>query len=127
MMDAKIKTEWLKALRGERNGPGGKPYQQCGGRLRKDEAFCCLGVLCDIVKRDTRGFGYWREETFFITGLNALNSSPSALPRAVSAHAGFKNQAANPNSRIPGFFSLAGMNDGGKTFAEIADVIEAQL
>lgn len=36
-----IKQKWIKALRsGE--------YQQTKGRLKRDDGFCCLGVLCDV-------------------------------------------------------------------------------
>ena len=40
-MDAKLKADWVKALRsGE--------YRQTRGVLQHGDAFCCLGVLCVV-------------------------------------------------------------------------------
>lgn len=40
-MDAKIKADWIAALRsGE--------WKQARGQLHKDGAYCCLGVLCEV-------------------------------------------------------------------------------
>ena len=43
-MDADLKAKWLEALR------SGK-YEQTQGTLRDGDAFCCLGVLCDLTGR----------------------------------------------------------------------------
>jgi hypothetical protein len=40
-MNKKLKVEWLEALRFGR-------YTQAQGVLRRDNSFCCLGVLCDL-------------------------------------------------------------------------------
>ncbi len=52
--------KWIKALE------SGK-YRQAQGLLRKTDesrgdAFCCLGVACDIVKKDVKG--KWNGDTF---------------------------------------------------------------
>lgn len=55
-MDKELKRKWVEALR------SGK-YEQGHGALRKDDKFCCLGVLCDVV--DPNGWSedcYWRGE-----------------------------------------------------------------
>lgn len=44
-MKPKIKKRWIEALR------SGK-YAQTKDVLRNEEGFCCLGVLCDVVKED---------------------------------------------------------------------------
>lgn len=41
-MDAGLKQKWVKALR------SGK-YEQARGCLKSNNAFCCLGVLADLV------------------------------------------------------------------------------
>ena len=41
-MDAMLKKKWLCALRYGN-------YEQTKGRLRNDDGFCCLGVLCDLI------------------------------------------------------------------------------
>jgi len=47
-MNAEIKEKWIAAL------VSGK-YSQVKGKLRRDNGYCCLGVLCDI-KED----GKWK-------------------------------------------------------------------
>lgn len=42
-MDAKLKADWVKALR------SGK-YRQARMALRKEGGFCCLGVLCRVAR-----------------------------------------------------------------------------
>ena len=42
MMDKKLKTRWIKALR------SGK-YPQATNGLRTETGYCCLGVLCDLI------------------------------------------------------------------------------
>ena len=56
-MNPKIKEKWLKALRsGE--------YKQGRESLRKDDKYCCLGVLCDIAPKK---LGMWgTQDTGFI-------------------------------------------------------------
>lgn len=45
-MNKKIKRLWVKALKsGE--------YTQTRHALRKDDSFCCLGVLCDLHSKET--------------------------------------------------------------------------
>ena len=78
------------------------------------------------MKRDTEGFGYWRKGAFHITGSPDLDRYTGILPPAVSAHA--KLEMRNPDVYgVAPVYSVAEMNDTGNTFAEIADVIEAQL
>lgn len=106
---------WVAALRsGE--------YKQGKSLLHnsKTHAMCCLGVACEL----------------YIQAGNALTKSDGggALRGAVA----YDHDAHVPpprvlewvgiNSRVGGFGlnSLAEMNDSGKSFAEIADVIESQ-
>lgn len=44
-MNQKIKKKWIEALR------SGK-YKQGKTLLRSANKFCCLGVLCDIIKNE---------------------------------------------------------------------------
>ena len=53
-MNQQIKQLWVNALRsGE--------YKQATGRLRKNDGYCCLGVLCDLHSKTT-GEGHWEGE-----------------------------------------------------------------
>lgn len=47
-----FKDRWIEALYSG-------AYQQSRGSLRKDDTFCCLGVLCDLV--DPEG---WKKNPF---------------------------------------------------------------
>ena len=97
-MKEEIKNKWVKALRsGE--------YAQGTGCLVEDGRFCCLGVLCDISETNKREWG-----------------SFAGLPHSVKDWAGM--------SSIFGHFGistcLSELNDSGKTFIDIADVIEKE-
>ncbi len=108
-MNADIKTEWLKRLRSG-------DYQQGRSYLRKYDGaaqrFCCLGVLCDI--HDTNA---WREpdEDSVLFDYDGDEEFP---PEDLLDFVGLSTTDAG---------TLATMNDGGKTFTEIADYIEATL
>ena len=105
VMDPEIKAEWLRELRSGEN-------RQCVWRLHnKSGAFCCLGVLCDIVYD---GDWEWCED-----GNSWCVEGKRGLP-PVSV----LNQASLYEDKVE---KLAGMNDQGATFDEIADYIEREL
>lgn len=110
-MNRALKEKWLKALR------SGK-YKQ-GTRLLRygddGDKFCCLGVLCDIQGRRWRqnkkpfaGYSIVTEGEFDATG-----TKDTRLLQDVGGH----------------FYAveLMDMNDGGKSFDQIADWIEENL
>lgn len=106
-----LRTEWLAALRsGE--------YRQAPGALQAGDTsgFCCLGVLCDLaVKRHPELGMRWGFENF--TEADSCNSN--IPPRS------FARMLGNLDSYID---PLTQMNDiDGKSFAEIADFIEAEV
>jgi hypothetical protein len=121
-MNERIKKLWLDALRSDK-------YKQGRDRLRHDNGFCCLGVLCDIVKDEIGG--RWEgpaDNPIFVVG---DEYATGALPYAVQELAELKQ--SNPeieaimikDENAP--VSLAGMNDHGVSFAKIADIIEEHL
>ncbi len=104
-MKAKWKKLWIRALL------GGK-YKQGEHTLRDgDNNTCCLGVLCDLI--DPKGW-----------------SSPSpTLGSGVHLHRGEEGIPVNSIMAEAGISSfharhLAEMNDGGKSFRQIADFVE---
>lgn len=111
---------WVKALRSG-------DYLQGKGRLvtikeNGDERFCCLGVLCNLATEN--GYGEWSG----VTELGAPMfkdeygvASYGLLPTGVMSWAGMKTVGGH----LMGSDSLYGLNDNGKSFAEIADHIEA--
>lgn len=99
---------WVAALR------SGK-YEQGRGVLRTaNNQFCCLGVACDI-----SGVGHWSDEREYYAGDDAKYA---VLPRPVMAWLGLRDTGGEFGRRD----SLIDQNDGGKTFAEIADIIESE-
>lgn len=106
-MNPDYKQKWIAALRSGQ-------YRQAQERLRKDGAFCCLGVLCDITKDAVRG-DWDDDDGFNIDGIYEWQTLPDQVSELVALDDD-KHDA------------LTHMNDvDGKSFAEIADYIEANL
>ena len=120
-MDARVKAMWLEALR------SGK-YQQAINQLRKDDGYCCLGVLCELHRKEHNKQWTKNKRT------DALEycEEASDLPEAVMEWAGLDE--SNPTVTVTlteteceNESSLAYQNDQGMPFEEIADLIEQQL
>lgn len=83
------------------------------------ENFCCLGVLCNLATES--GYGEWKGCSFFD---EEGEESETYLPEGVAKWAGMNRGDgfwALPNGATE---TLTNLNDGGKSFAEIADIIE---
>lgn len=94
-MDAELKAKWVAALRsGE--------YKQCENVLTTGEAYCCLGVLRELIA----------------PGSTDTSEDSEHLSDAHSDQAGLTNEHQ---------LILAGKNDSGVGFPQIADWIEANL
>ena len=110
-MNKEWKKKWIAALRsGE--------YKQGRKVLRNsNDEFCCLGVLCDLVVKE----GKLEEPVLNTQGRYVYGCHTGLLPALVV-------QAVELNSREGiynvGSNSLTHDNDEGKTFLEIADIIE---
>lgn len=117
-MDNNIAREWIVELRSGN-------YGQATGTLKGEEnTYCCLGVLCEIAVRKgiistpqyLDSFGGW----FY-------QADGNVLPYEVQSWA----DMASRNGALylengPELF-LAGMNDNGATFDELADLIEENM
>lgn len=117
-MNPEIKAKWVAALRsGE--------YKQGRSNLRsEDESFCCLGVLCDLYSRE---FGErWADPSKDADWFSFMNQD-NTLPRSLKGWAGLTNAGGDPVTINGVHAELWEHNDDGRTFAEIADAIEAQL
>lgn len=109
-MDAKIKEKWVFALRsGE--------YTQGRNRLRDDNSFCCLGVLCDLAAKEN--VGYWNELDWFCIDDQFLRMAEKLPPKAVT-----RNWAGFSNSDMELVLYLSENNDQGFSFTTIAEYIE---
>lgn len=98
---------WVEALR------SGK-YQQATRQLRDGDAFCCLGVACEI-----SGLGKWSGNSFPVY----LGDS-RFLPTEVREWLGISGRLGGFGRRNRKY--LADLNDDGTTFSEIADIIESE-
>lgn len=140
-MNPRVKTMWIEALRsGE--------YEQGIGNLAVYDVnntltHCCLGVLCELAVKD--GLPISREESRDDNGepypendregvAVHFDSSDCLLPESVMVWAGLDDDAGSflePDGDIKPDgepfrrqADLAGRNDGGASFTEIADLIE---
>jgi hypothetical protein len=105
-MKTEIKTKWVEALR------SGK-YVQGKGMLRfKDNNFCCLGVLCDIVDSSRWVFTRGTADCYGYDGCHTI--LPGNIARSTEFPDGHKG-------------TLIHMNDTGVPFSEIANYIEQEL
>lgn len=115
-MKKSIATKWVKALR------SGK-YEQGTGRLRGDEGFCCLGVLCDlavkagVIEEPTMQYGI----AFYGTDEDHDDEN---LPAIVMKWAGMKTDSGErKGTRV----ALTHLNDESMySFDKIANVIEKE-
>jgi len=129
-MNPEIKAKWLGALR------SGK-YEQVKGGLKKDNCFCCLGVLTDIwakenntewVKKNVNSIGKIFQETYsYITIPGSSLVVDDILPDPVAEWAGLG--ISDPEITYDNTVSyITHLNDEvGLTFKQIADLIEEQL
>jgi len=123
-MNQYVKNKWITALRsGE--------YKQSGGRLRKGDCYCCLGVLTDLYDKDIQNdYHNWYEEDGQYGYASDGCTFEATLPESVMKWADLKE--CNPTVREERMgqpiTSLAYLNDHeALDFNQIADIIEAQL
>jgi hypothetical protein len=115
-MNPEVKTKWVAALRsGE--------FKQGTMRLRKDDCFCCLGVLCELFRAEKPDASKWEQNgdrmEFHASGV----FSSALLPDPVWRWAGLDGRGPH----LPKGDSLTFVNDNGTSFPEIAKLIEEQL
>lgn len=123
-MKKEIKEKWLKALR------SGK-YKQGQHYLKLGNNFCCLGVLCDLHRKEDP------EKREWYSGGQYYYSEKDVLPEEVAKWAGLEGQNATNPSLIAEEKEqhITSLNDGvlslgvshPYSFTELADLIEEQL
>jgi hypothetical protein len=99
--------KWVKALR------SGK-YKQARGVLKDNAGHCCLGVLCTLTPYKNN-YTRMPVESFGFRECNKV------LPPAVQDLVGMQSNNGKINLILP---ELSKLNDDGKSFNEIADIIE---
>lgn len=115
-MKQSIKEKWIAALRsGE--------YQQGKYRLKRNNKFCCLGVLTDLhrktkKKKDYKWIKLYNGDENYFDSVGALNTEVQKWSSIDSAGGLFKYPTNGKTN------TLATLNDTGKSFKQIADIIE---
>lgn len=124
-MDPSIKQRWVSALRSG-------SYHQGRNFLRRENDYCCLGVLCDLHAQS-----YSQDWTLYGQLTTTQDSTPlqvfeydgfdSVLPEQVVEWSGL--DAQDPIvAHDEGLTSITKLNDlKGLSFEQIADLIEEQF
>lgn len=115
-----VATKWVAALRSDK-------YENGRFALRRDNLYCCLGVLCDLYAQEHNCIG-WNEvvDESYDRAMVFVDAEgrdqANYLTEDVRAWAGMTSftGALDTADRT----SLAKMNDDNATFSEIADAIE---
>lgn len=138
-MKPEIKERWVGALRSG-------AYEQGRGVLRGSEGYCCLGVLCELAAEDgiveiveaeldERLFDTYEPEERPTHAYKEPNGDSETfyLPTAVQEWADVEFNpsidwnAESETDKLSQFRYLSTLNDQGKTFKEISDLIEEYL
>lgn len=111
------RQKWIEALR---RGD----YTQGKYALKSKDAFCCLGVACDVYMKET-GLGAWDKHGAFI--LENEEAAVTALPKSVTDWYGLDSEIGFYRTPEGKLTHLVFENDSLKTsFDEIADIIESE-
>lgn len=134
-MKQNIMKQWVKALR------SGK-YKQGTGTLKQYDSkgnaqHCCLGVLCELYnetmkknKKKTLLEKVYDNDSDFSRGYSRFGGKKEDLPKDVMNWAGIEDSMGRfnadyyDNNIFRGRNCLADLNDLGKKFKTIADIIE---
>jgi hypothetical protein len=109
-MNPEIKTKWIETLR------SGK-YKQGKGRLRtKDDHYCCLGVLCEVM-----GMEWFPLDDGWAWAVREKNTG-YAMIHSISGNTQ-EQVGLDPYQTS----TLMRMNDTGDSFEVIAEYIEEKM
>lgn len=120
-MKPEIKKQWIEALRsGE--------YTQTNMRLKTDEGYCCLGVLCDLHRKTHPELNLtWTkndtQDSYFYDDSNVMLHKTVQEWADIDSHGRYGNKINDSINE----FALTKDNDAGKSFNEIADIIEKEF
>jgi hypothetical protein len=114
-MKPEIKQKWVQALK------SGKYRQGKGSLKNKLNEYCCLGVLCDLHSKETSI--KWNGDVYLDKCIQ--------LPSEVMEWAGIDNMVGRSGMVDSDInlrpIYLTDLNDSGRTFKEIAEIIEEKL
>ncbi len=115
-MNKEIKARWVEALRSGN-------YEQGRYNLRHQNQFCCLGVLCDVVK-DEVGCNWLPAQDDF-SGYR-FDEADEILPVVVAEYADLQLSPRLKTSQ--GVVEIANLNDSAEySGVQVADLMEGQF
>lgn len=106
--------KWVEVLK------SGK-FKQARNRLATEDGFCCLGVACEVAIEN----GVEINKTIVATGRILYDHNETLLPDSVRKWLNLSSCGSNYVTRNSAE-QLTHDNDSGKTFTEIADIIESE-
>jgi hypothetical protein len=130
-MNPQIKEDWIKALRSGEYVQGKNALHQV---TDGDHEFCCLGVLCDLAIKAGVAINKSTEHDSNDNCTYWYDSSMDLLPKSVMEWSGMDTKNGEFQIEddeegkygLPRYFesTLADENDNGKSFDELAELIE---
>lgn len=132
-MNPRVRALWLTALRSGRYVQGRNKLSWVG-RDGQDH-HCCLGVLCEVARLDGVPLTVTEHDLVVnrvMTSYRRYNGADNFLPPAVVEWAELDDHDVVSGGDVlveqhDDGTTLSSLNDVGRSYDEIADVIEAQL
>lgn len=112
----KRNQKWMVALKsGE--------FSQAKGQLKDGDSYCCLGVACELYRRETSQ-GDWEENTFRLGGTHE-----ELPPHEIADYFGWNEYKGKYSLEIGDMkpSTIPVLNDEGISFTEIATAFEEQV
>ena len=126
-----IMKKWVKALRSGKFKQGAGTLKQFNSKGQAQH--CCLGVLCELYNKEMKknkkkmlSETTWNNDSDFSHGYCKLGGKKEDLPKDVMKWAGISNSmgAFTTDNPIYDQYNLADLNDTGRKFKTIANIIE---
>ena len=124
-MNKEIKARWVEALRSGN-------YEQGRYNLRRSDRYCCLGVLCDVVKDEVNHD--WLPVQDSMGTCYSFDYDTEILPASVANYAGLELSpelemlSERDGEECIENFQISNLNDSGDySFEQLADLIEKQF
>lgn len=132
-MRKEIAKKWIKALRSGKYKQGQDYLKQYNSK--GEPRHCCLGVLCELynntMKKNHKKTLYTKDIDHHDIKVTLFDTYDGVLPTVVKKWAGMSDVVGNFSviEKDGSFkdYSLTEMNDAGKKFGTIADMIEKNM
>jgi len=117
-MKKSVMKRWVKALR---SGEYLQTKEYLASQDEKgNDSFCCLGVLCNIMQEETGKLVVTKD----LRNKYSFDNEGSTLPKSVINWSGLRNSQGHFRDNYDKSQELTALNDEGKSFKEIANIIE---